>query len=269
MKNTLRSGLAALALAAAFAPAGAQTSSDDAWRFDATLYMWLPSLKGTTQFPSGAGGPTIDLRVGDVLDKLDRALMGSFEARHGQWGGLVDWVHSDLAARKSATRDLTIGGLPPVPSANLDLGLDVTTDLLTLAGTYTVLESPTNTTRVLAGARMIKMDQTLNWTVASGTIPGLSRSGTTSASNTNWDGIIGVRGRARIDNKSRWFWPYHFDIGTGQSNRTLQAAGGVAYAFDFGDVGIAWRYVDYRFKSSEPIQSLKFNGLALGVNFRF
>jgi hypothetical protein len=44
---------------------------------------------------------------------------------------------------------------------------------------------------------------------------------------------------------------------------------GVGYAFDFGDVSLGWRYVDYKFKSSQALQTLTFNGVMLGATFRF
>jgi hypothetical protein len=264
----VHTGIVGLLLAATVAPASAASPSDDGWRFGATLYVWLPAISGTTRFPSGAGGPSIDLRADEVLDKLDRALMGTVEARRGPWGGLADWVYADLSARKSASRDFSIGGVP-IGAATADLGLGVKTNVVTLAGTYAVLDAPLNTTSLVAGARMIKTEQTLDWTFASGPVLGVARSGTASASTTNWDAIVGVRGRARYEGAPGWFWPYHLDAGTGESSRTLQAAAGVAYAFDFGEVGLAWRYLEYRFKSSEAVQSLTFNGLALGVAFRF
>jgi hypothetical protein len=263
-----RIALAGLTLTMASVAAHAQTAPADGWRFGATIYAWLPAISGTTQFPSGAGGPSIDLRTSEVLDKLDMAFMGTLEARRGVWGGLADWVYSDLSDTKSATRDLTIGGAT-IGGATADLGLGVKTNVVTLAGTYTVVDTPKYTTSIVAGARMLKTEQTLDWSFSSGPVLGVARSGSASGDTTNWDAIIGVRGRARYETGARWFWPYHLDVGTGESRRTLQAMAGVAYAFDFGEVGLAWRYLDYRFEASEAVQSLKFNGLALGVAFRF
>jgi hypothetical protein len=100
-------------------------------------------------------------------------------------------------------------------------------------------------------------------------VAGLARSGAIDAGTTNWDAIVGVRGRARLPSDPRWFLPYHVDIGTGASRLTWQAVLGVGYAFDFGEVGLVWRYLDYTFKPSESLQTLTFNGLALGVAFRY
>ena len=43
--------------------------------------------------------------------------------------------------------------------------------------------------------------------------------------------------------------PFYLDVGTGQSDRTTQAAVGLAYAFNWGDIDAMWRYLDYNLKS--------------------
>ncbi len=270
MRTLTRCLAALIAGGGALLSATGALAAEEPWKFDATLYLWAPGISGRTQFPSGSGGPSINLNAKDVLDKLDMAFMGTLEARQGRWGALVDWVYSDLSGDRSGTRDVTIGGAPPGAGAALDLGLQVKTNVLTLLGTYAAIESPTNTTSVVAGTRMLKTDQTLRWTATgTGSVTGLSRAGVTEVSSTNWDAIVGVRGRARLEPDSRWFLPYYVDVGTGASRRTWQAVLGVGYAFDFGDVGLVWRYLDYTFKPSEALQTLTFNGVALGVTFRW
>lgn len=269
MRTTIRHGLAALCLVAANLPVAGAQPVEDPWQVGATLYLWAPGLSGRTQFPSGTGGPTLNVNAKDVLRSVDMAFMGSIEARRGRWGGLVDWVYSDLEGDKSSTRDLAIGGVPLPVGVSADLGLEVKTNVLTLAGTYVAIESPTNVTALVAGLRMLKSDQTLRWTLA-GTGPvGIGRSGVAEAGMTNWDAIVGVRGRARLEAGSRWFLPYYADVGTGASRNTWQAVAGIGYTFDFGDIGLVWRYLDYTFDPSEPLQTLTFNGLALGAHFRF
>jgi hypothetical protein len=269
MGRNLRYWLVLLAALGGLAPAPRAQASEDRWESAATLYLWLPGIGGRTQFPSGAGGPTINVNAKDVLSKLDMAFMGTVESRRGRWGGLVDWVYSDLGGDESRTRDLTIAGVPLPVGVTADVGLQVKTNVLTIAGTYLAIESPTNVTALVGGVRMLKSDQTLRWSIG-GTGPiGVGQSGVTEAGMTNWDAIVGVRGRARVDAGSRWFLPYYVDIGTGASRQTWQAVLGVGYTFDFGDVGLVWRYLDYTFKPSEPLQTLTFNGLALGAAFRF
>jgi hypothetical protein len=37
----------------------------------------------------------------------------------------------------------------------------------------------------------------------------------------------------------------------------------------WGDLGVAWRYLDYDLQSDGPIQELNFNGPGVGVSFRW
>jgi hypothetical protein len=270
MRPLTRIGTIVLGLLAAAAPAASVQANEDAWQFDATIYAWVPGISGETRFPTGAAGPTIDVSARDVLRSLDMAFMGTLEARRGRWGGIADWVYSDLSGQRTGTRDLSIGGAPVAVGVSADLGLRVKTNVVTLAGSYALIESPTYTTQLVAGTRMLKTDQTLNWSLAgTGSVPGLAMSGVVEASTTNWDAIVGVRGRARPDGNSRWFVPYYLDIGTGDSRRTWQSVIGVGYSFDAGDAVLAWRYLDYKFEPSEALQSLTFNGLAVGFTFHF
>jgi hypothetical protein len=269
MRTALGTCLAALGLIGALLPAAHAQAGEEAWQFGASLYLWAPGISGRTQFPSGAGGPTLNVNAKDVLRSVDLAFMGSLEARRGRWGGLLDLVYSDLDGDKAATRALAIGGAALPAGVSADLGLEVKTTVLTLAGTYVVTESPTNVTALVGGVRMLDGEQTLRWSIAGAGPAGLARSGTVQAGLRNWDAVIGVRGRARLEAGSRWFLPYYLDVGTGASRNTWQAVAGVGYAFDFGDVGLVWRYLDYTFDPSETLQTLTFNGLALGVAFRF
>ena len=63
--------------------------------------------------------------------------------------------------------------------------------------------------------------------------------------------------------------PYYFDIGAGDCDLTWQAELGLTYSFGWGDLGVAWRYLDYDLKSDGPIEELNFNGPAVGAIFRW
>lgn len=259
-----------LAAFAAIAPiAQAQTQPTDDWRFQATIYGWFPGISGTTEFPSGAGGPSIDVNAKDLIENLKMAFMGTFEVQHGRWGGFVDWFYSDVGSTKSGTRDFSFHGQPLPIGLTADLSLDVKTNIGTFAGTYALVENPAYRTGLVFGARMLDVDQTLNWGLSGNGPLGVARAGTSVVSATNWDGIVGVRGQARFGDDKRWFVPYYADIGTGESKLTWQAILGLGYSFSWGDIIAAWRYLDYEFDSGKPLQSLTFNGVAVGVSFRF
>lgn len=44
--------------------------------------------------------------------------------------------------------------------------------------------------------------------------------------------MIGVKGRFDFGDKREWYVPYYADVGTGQSDLTLQVFGGIGYRFN-------------------------------------
>ena len=137
-------------------------------------------------------------------------------------------------------------------NVSADLQLDIKSWIWTFGGLYSLAETPQYTADLLFGARYIDMSNDLGWTfngdISNLPLPGRSGSGTADLSN--WDGIVGLKGRAYLGDERRWFVPYYADIGTGQSKLTWQVNAGVGYQFDWGAVIASWRYLDYNFKSS-------------------
>ncbi|HOX88677.1 MAG TPA: hypothetical protein PLN55_03625 [Burkholderiaceae bacterium] len=258
-------GAAALALAATCTLAQAQLKADE-WRFAAAVYGYFPSLKSDTQFPSGRGGPTIDVSGDTLVSNLKMAFMGSFAAQKGVWGVWTDVFYSDVGGDKTGLTDFRIGGQPTAVPASLSL--DAKTTIWTLAGTYTFADAPSYTANVLVGTRMLSVDQTLDWQFLAPSPNGLiAPAGRSEVSKTNWDAIVGVNGRYRMGDALQWVVPYYVDIGAGNSKFTWQAMLGLGYDFKWGEVGVAWRYIDYDFKSGNAIQTMSFNGPMLGARF--
>jgi hypothetical protein len=130
---------------------------------------------------------------------------------------------------------------------------------------------PASKMDVIAGARLFDMKQTLGWEATGNvaTIPVPGRDGNSTAEISNWDAIVGVKGRMAFGESREWFVPYHADIGTGESKLTWQAMGDIGYSFGWGDVVAAWRYLDYDMKSGKKIESMTFNGPAVAAVFRW
>ena len=265
-------GLASACLLAAMvpSPALAATDSDD-WQWSATLYLWLPSLGGETAFPPDDDGPAIDVSADAILDSLEFAFMGGFEGRRGPWGLATDVIYLDLGASKKATRDFGIGQAEIPANVNADLSLDMTGWLWTLAGSYAVVQQDGLSVNFLAGARMLDLEEDLHWNLNGdiSSLPVVDRSGSANAKDTQWDAIVGVKGRATFGADRQWYLPYYLDVGAGESDLTWQGMAGLGYSFDSVDVIGVWRYLDYDLGESTPIKSIDFNGPALGVTFRF
>jgi hypothetical protein len=261
-KGLLAIGLCGLASVAAQAQA-----ANEKWQWELGIYGWFPAIGGTTSFPSGASGPSIDVSASDVLDALKMTFMGQAEVRNGRWGAWTDLVYADLGGTTSGSRDFTVDGRPV--NATAGLTLDVKSTVWTLAGLYNLSSTRENTTDLLFGARMLNLKETLNWSL-SNSIPELpTRSGEASVDGTNWDAIVGLKGRYYLGAERKWFLPYYVDVGGGQSKLTWQVNAGVGYAFDWGAVVATWRYLDYDFKSGDALQSMSMNGLLIGVAFQF
>ncbi len=248
--------------------AQAQMKADEL-EWGASIYGWFPSVSGQTAFPTG--GTSISVDADKLLENLKFTFMGTLEVQKGPWGVWTDVIYMNLGNSKSATRDFILPqrAIPADVSANFDY--DLKAWLWTIAGTYSLVKKPEYSLQALLGARMIDAKQSLdfnfNGNIASLGLP--TRSGSAEVTLTNWDAIIGVKGRASFGDGLKWFVPYYLDVGTGQSKLTWQGIVGVGYAFNWGSIVAAWRYLDYEFKSGSPVENLSFNGPAIGVIFRW
>jgi hypothetical protein len=273
----LQLGAAALALVAgALLPIPsvaqyAQPGTPGNWQYAATIYAYLPSLGGSMSVPVNTNGSSINVNADTLIDSLKMAFMGSLDAHNGRWGMFTDVLYMDLGGDKSNTRDFSIGTIGLPASTTADLKLDLKGTIWTLAGEYRVVSDPAWKVDVLAGARYFGLKPTLNWSIYGdlGTIPTPARSGSKEIDETVWDGIVGVKGAYAFGADRRWSVPFYFDIGTGQSDLTWQAAAGIAYSYHWGELVAMWRYLDYNFKSDKNLQDMNFNGPMFGATFRW
>ena len=258
----------ALGLAVCASPAMSQEISDD-WQFAATIYGWFPDIAGDTSLP--AGSTSIDVPIETILDHLKMTVQGSFTIQKGHWGALTDLVYLDVGEAGSRTRNFEIGGQPLPGGVTSSLDFDLKSLFLTFAATYRVTASPDATFDVLLGARMARFEPTLEWEFSGnfGPVTPPPLTGTREESIEQWDAIVGVRGHFGFGADHHWIVPYHFDVGTGDSDVTWQAMVGLAYSFGWGDLGVAWRYLDYDLESGGAVADMNFNGPAFGATFRW
>jgi len=274
----LHSMFAVVALATAVAMpaiATAQTApvvpADGTWRFGAALYLYLPSIDGNMAFPTRGGDASISVNSDSIFDSVNGAFMGTLEANNGRWGVFTDFLYVDVSGSNSGTRDFQIGnsGAPSSVTANLDLKLKGSA--WTIAGEYRLAASRAFTMDALAGARLLNVKPRLSWSLAGDLagVPTAGRGGNNEIEANNWDAIIGVKGRYALGDSGRWSLPFYADVGTGDSDLTWQVAGGLSYAFGWGDVLGMWRYLKYDMKSGQPVADLSFNGPMIGVVFHW
>ena len=250
---------------------GASEERASPWTFQAALYVYLPTLSGSTAFPPEDGSSGISLDTSTLLSHLKMTFMGSFQAQRGAWGAFTDLIYIDLGDAKTVSQGFSIGGmaLPSTVTAHTDF--DLRGWLWTLAATYRPISSPQYSFDVLFGMRLLDIQQRLTWQLEGniGAYAPPDQAGRRDAGVTNWDAIAGVKGRVSFGPENRYFALYYLDAGAGNSRFTSQLMAGAGYAFRWGELLAAWRYIDYQMKSSEQIQRLSFTGPLVAVQFRW
>jgi hypothetical protein len=250
-----------LALSPANAHAGETT---DEWQFAGSIYGWFPDIEGDTRL--GAFG----VDIGAILDNLEFTFQGAFDARRGRWGVATDVIYLDVRASDANVRSGTVGSTQIPVDVRAQAELEMESWIWSAAGYYRALDRSGQTVDLLAGFRYIDIEQDLEWTLTGnvGPIPLPDRQGAGSAGLSNWDAIVGVRGRFAFGADQRWFVPYHLDGGTGESDFTWQAMAGLGYAFQWGQVLGFWHYLDYDLGSG-VVEDANFNGPGVGVVIRW
>ena len=233
-------------------------AQDDGWNFGAAVYLWGSSIGGTTQV-----GDDIEVDFKDIAENLEFALMGTFEARKGKWGLLTEFIYIDIGVDKSVNVDLPVG--PGIRDVTANADLDMQTLILHFAGLYNIMENNGSRLDLLAGVRYLDMDMNLKLSTSEPR-PNFPREVSDSPGVT--DAIIGAKGNLALG--KRWFLPYYVDIGTGQSDFTWQAMGGVAFrAASWVDLALTYRYLDWQLEKDAVVADFNLSGPLLGAIFRF
>jgi hypothetical protein len=262
-------------LALLAAGAMSQTRAEDGWTFSITPYIWLPNINGTLKYaipPGGGGRPEVETGPNDYLENLSFALMLAGEARKGKWSMFTDLIYLDFDSEGSTVDAVNFGGDRISTTLNVSTRSSLTGVAWTLGGGYAVVQDPRYTLDVLGGLRYFGLEASSDWQL-SAAVNGpqgevLAQSGSISQREDLWDLIVGLRGRAKLGGGS-WYLPYYLDVGGGSSALTAQALLGVGYAFKWGEIVGAYRYVFYDMKDDGLLQDIRFAGPAIGATFRF
>ena len=277
-KKVLQAGFWALVTGAGVLASGGAASAADVdmydgqWRYSLTPYAWFPNISQTLQYstPLG-GGKTVEVEVkpDSYLSDLDFALMGTFEARKGDWALAMDLIYNDFSDQDGTIK--TVRGPRGRESSPIDANLNVDIQALiwTGIGSYTLARSTAGTLDVFGGVRYLGLETSTDLSF-SGPDGVLGRSGGTSDKINVWDGIVGLRGEVRLGDSGDWFLPYYLDIGAGNySNWTWQGWAGLGYRFGWGDLVLVYRNLSYSTSGDEIIEDMRMAGPALGATFRW
>lgn len=252
----------------------AQAADDGRWHFKLVPYAWFPGVSADldTVVPGVIGpnrGQPRDLNVSaevnpnNYLSDLQFAGMLFGEARKGPWLIYTDLIFADFASQDTRVRHVSGPRGEVAGEIGRNASFDLSTTIWTQGVGYALVQDPHWDLDLLAGFRFL--DQSSHLTIYTQDERGRFLHGfQTSMDQQVWDGVIGVRGEARIAG-TNWFVPWYGDIGGGNSNWTWQALVGVGYRFDWGDITLAWRTLAYHFDDNSL--DLKLAGPGLGFGF--
>jgi hypothetical protein len=257
-----------VALAAVAPKAHAQTTDAESWQFAVTAYGYLPAISGTAYFPVASIGTSFTLNQSDLIDHLKMTFMGAFDAHRGRWGVFTDVLYLDIGRRNTNIHDFTIGGMGIPANTTSDVSIDMKSWIVNTVGEYRVLSEGDNVLDVVAGARYLSVKERLEWnfTGSIGTLPEAARSGNVEISDSIVDAIVGMKGQVQGD--GGWRMPYYIDVGTGGASFTWQGVIGLAYRFHWGEVGLHYRYIEFRIDSN-TLKDLTIAGPLLSATFRW
>jgi hypothetical protein len=240
-------------------PVAAQPSEvDGRWQFVATVYGWAAGTDATT-----AAGSDIDIAFDTLLDNLNMAAMGAIQARRNEWSLLADVIYLNVGANGGAEVPVvTPSGAGT--SAKLRAGIKQRGWVLNLLGGYNLRDDEKLQLDAIAGARYLELKVDFELGLQSGLF---GHPIETSALDAVSDAVVGFRGAVKLSPK--WHLPFHLDIGAGQSDLTWQAVAGIGYRFDWGDVDLVYRHMDWDVGSDSPLEDLGLSGPQLAASFRF
>ena len=257
-----------VALAGIAPQAVAETTEAEPWQFAVTAYGYLPAISGSAYFPVASINANFTLNQSDLIDHLKMTFMGAFDAHRGRWGVFTDVLYLDIGRRNTNVHDFTIGGIGIPSAATSDVSIDMKSWIVNTVGEYRLLAQGDSVLDVVAGARYLYIKERLEWnfTGSIGSLPEAARSGNAEISNNLVAAIVGVKGTVQGD--GGWRMPYYVDVGTGSTPFTWQGAIGLTYVFHWGEVGLHYRYIDFRIDSN-TLKDLTIAGPLVSATFRW
>lgn len=240
------------------------TAPAEQWQYELTIYGWLPSIDGTLKHdvPPDSGS-SVSVDASDILDSLNFVFMGIFEARYNKLSFAADLIYMNVSNSKST--NITLGPGHGVP-LSVSGGLALETWVVTGTVGYDMVQTDKARMAVIGGVRYLDLSSDVDIAI-NGPLPPTPPPAHLSGSEDFWDGIVGVKGAYMLG--KNWYIPYYADIGTGQSNLTWQLYAAIGYMFQWGDIRLGYRYLEYDQDDDKVVQDLKLYGPVLGVGFRF
>lgn len=225
--------------------------AEEAWRFEASPYLWAAGMKGDVgvgRFTAGG----VEATFPDIFKSLRAGFMGSLEGRKDRTGFFLDAIYMQVDQHQPAPR----GFLGDVQARSTQQGY-------TAAATWRAVEGPAPID-LFVGARAsdIKLDLDVSSSA-------LAPQGRSAARNRTWvDGFVGARITQPL--AEGWTVTGYADIGAGGSDSSWQVAAGAEYAFSPGSrARFGYRLLKVDYHRDDFLYDMSSGGLYAGIAFRF
>ncbi len=256
-RQTCRALAAALLLVGAAHSRAQDSTSSGEWQFGLDTYVWAPSLGGTT-----TSGNDIDVGFSDLLENLDMFLMAGLRASKNKWRLAGDLIYLDIDADNGENFNVPVG--PFLLPLEVDAKVVLKGWIVTAGAGYNLVDNEKWSLDLIGGARYLWLDATFTLDEKTRRLP---RTIKLSGSAGTWDGIVGVDGKVRFDD--RWYLRYYGDIGTGDSDLTWAAQGILGYRFKKFDAYAGYRHMEWDGLNNRVIDDLDLSGPIIGARFTF
>jgi hypothetical protein len=221
------------------------------WSFRANAYVWGSSLEGTLGTLPPLPPVKVDISFGDIIQNLNGALMGTFEARYGRFFAFSDLIVSKVTfdenfARAGFAAAISVESVSVIGSTSVG---------------YRLIDDANFKLDGLAGVRGFYMDNTITLRVPVAYID--------YGKTEQWvDGIVGAR--ARYDFTENWSATAIAIVGGLSSDYEWDLFGGVAYTFnDKYSAFAGYRALKVDYSDGNFIYDVLQQGPVVGMNVRF
>lgn len=242
MAGRMRACVAAAALGCGLAgPVAA-----DEWEASATLYLWASGLMGT-QSLFGLPPVDVDVRFGDILNKVDMAGAGIFEIRNAQFGFLGELNYVQLSAEAAGPAGVLTGTMESKAFFAL------------AAATWNVADVAGQRVDLIGGVKYFRFANSLRLA------PGALAASDTAA----WvDATVGIK--ASVPLSENWSLKTWAMIGAGGSDLSWDALAAVDYRFsDAWSASFGYRATGVDYTSGAFSYDMRQYGPIFGVTRRF
>jgi hypothetical protein len=266
--------LMAVASLAAATPAHADDATDG-WHYEATVYAWAKSIKGTS------GDVDIDLDfLDDIADLLQGAFMLSLEAEKGDWSLFGALEYSDIgdSARIERSFDFTVP--PDGPTVPIGIGtrgeFSEEEYLADLGVGWAFSDNDTTRWNLLGGVKWFKYETEFKFSRGTITGPGGGEipldNRKIKADEDWWHPFVGISVRSQLGDA--WRLRARADYGYEESDNTSWMIEAMAdWRFNnWGALEFGYRYLDIDYDSggSNPyLYDVEQKGPVVGLIIHF